>query len=866
MTSPSEPPNGKRQPPESAELTRFSADDGGEDDDEFELSDGPQTDEANLVGILGEYLLLEPIGSGGMGQVFRAEHRTMNREVAVKVLSRKIAGRQDLLEQFFSEIRAVAKLMHPNIVTAFDAGSVGDTHYLVMELVHGEVLSARVRRDGPLSAADAVNILDQAAQALNYAHSVGIIHRDIKPSNMMITPEGVLKILDFGLAQLGAKEPADQLQNMFMGTPEYMSPEQIENPDEVDGRCDLYSLGASLYFLLTGQAMFSGEQMQVARAQIRQKPTPLFVARNDVDLRLDAVFQKLVAKDPADRYASGKQLMDNLATLNLTSQSATGSTFAKGGYRLGSDSPTSVAFDKSTLAKKSQILAIDLGMLASTVARYDDDLGPQVISQGEGNSQHMRNMLWSSGEQIKIGAEAVAMRQTDPENVFHSVQRRLGASLVSKPFGGKVVPPEVMLAAVLRQLVHNSASASENSSSAIVTVPSCYDQMHRRAIRNACQIAGIELVQLLDKPLAAALGWLDVNFRLANATAQSNVADSKLLMVHVGGSGLEASVMHVHGLTVTQLGVGGHWKLGSQRWQHLLTEYFATVLKEKTGQSIRDDVAGATRLQRTVELAMDRLTRTSKVELRFDWRDTSVQQTITQEGMVKIAPDLTLSIQQAVALACETAKVDLSDIDYLLLAGSMLQMKPVRRIVQSMIPHDLKYTLLEKADFARGAAIQANHASTLSSNTAQTLRAIGSSAYDIALLAETGEGKSKSRVLMSKATTVPTSVARTIRPQVLAGKLGFPKLQLIESSNIGNNNWLRLGSANPEQIFPERPKDDPLQLRLEVDESGILETSLLWPAGNRQRAVPASSDPELTPSDIQSWTEWLETIMLCSES
>lgn len=862
MSSQFDPLQPKKELPE-LDVTRFtSADD---HDDDFELSSDTPAESPVLVGVLGDYLLLEPIGAGGMGQVYRAQHRTMNRDVAIKVLNKSIAERQDLLEQFFIEIRAVAKLMHPNIVTAFDAGTDGTTHYLVMELVDGEILSSRIRRNGPLDAAEAVDILEQATQALDYAHRQGIIHRDIKPSNMMLTSEGTLKILDFGLAQLGVKEPQDQQQHMFLGTPEYMSPEQIENPDHVDGRSDLYSLGASLYFMLTGNPMFAGEQMQVARAQIQQKPTPLFVARPDIDLRLDAVFQKLVAKNPEDRYNNALDLLGSLQKSNLTSQTATGSALTKGAYRLGSDAPTSVAYDKSTLAKKSQILAIDLGLLASTAAHYDADLGPRIISQGEGNAQHMRNMLWSSGEQIKVGTEAAKLRQVEPDRVFHSVQRKIGTPLLDRSFAGKTPPPEVMVAALLRQLVRNSASAVDNSNCAVVTVPSCYDQLHRRAIRNACQIAGIELVQLLDKTMAGALSWFDVNYRLANRSSQADIADSKLLVVHLGGSGLEASVIQVQGMTLKQLGGCGHWKLGTQRWQHLLTEYFASTLMEKTGKSIREDVAGATRLQRSVELAMDRLTRARKVELKFDWMEASIQQTITQDGLVKIAPDLTSGLQQSISSACTTAKTDLGDIDHVLLAGSMMKMQPIAKIVLGMLPSDLKQTMLEKSDFARGAAIYAHQFGGLSSSSEIAPRVVNSTAYDIALLAGS-DSAAKPRILLEKATTIPASVSRTLRPQLSNGRSSFPDLQLIESSSLGNNHWLKLGAVKPAQVFPERHSDDPLKLRLEVDDNGILETSLLWPNGNRQIAVPASSEPELTNDDLHSWKEWLETVFLCSNS
>ena len=515
--------SGEKPPPASENATRYiSAEDVDRPDDwDLEVDVHPTSGghDTGLVGVLGEYLLLEPIGSGGMGKVFRAEHRTMNREVALKILSKEIAERPSVLQQFFSEIRAVAKLMHPNIVTAFDAGGAGEMHYLVMELVKGQTLAEWVKQRGPLAEDEAISVLKQAADALSYAHELGIVHRDIKPGNLMITDKGVVKILDFGLARLATNQGLEGNKRVFMGTPEYMSPEQIQNADRVDGRSDLYGLGATLFYLLTGDTMFSGEKMQVARAQLREQPPALFEVRHGLDLRLDSIFTKLVSKDPEDRYRTADELLQHLERLGLGGKLARGDLFKKGGYRLSTDSPTRSGFSTSTLAKKSQIVAIELGLLSSGAAYCDPDTGPQLIAQDEGNPRYLRNMLWSQGKNIRIGAEAAELRQVDPGKIFHSVQRWIGQSSVQRPFGGELVPPEVIMGAILRQIMLNAAAATDATSSAIVTVPSCYGQLHRRAIRDACRIAGVELVQLLDKPLAAALSWLDLQYRLADPGA-----------------------------------------------------------------------------------------------------------------------------------------------------------------------------------------------------------------------------------------------------------------------------------------------------------------------------------------------------------
>ncbi len=460
----------------SEELTRF-ANLGGEDDSldiEFDDNGSANQNASGPLGLLGEYLLLERIGAGGMGEVFRAEHRTMNRQVALKILSRSIADRPDLLERFFHEIRAVAKLMHPNIVTAFDAGSAGGVHYLVMELVVGELLSKRVMREGPLPPALAVEILAQAARGLEYAHRLGIIHRDIKPSNMMLSltgPTPVLKILDFGLAQLERPRELSDTNRVFMGTVEYMSPEQVEHPDKVDARSDLYSLGATLFFLLTGKAMFQGEQMQVAVAQLRQPAPKLYEVRPELDLRIDAIFQRLVAKSPIDRFASAGALLTALEQANLQSKSSASTVSTVGStMRVLPDRPTAGGTSHSTVSRQIGVVGIDLGMLTSAVAYVDAKLGTAIIEH-PGSGQCLRNMMWSDGEQLVIGNEAATLRQTQPDKVFHSLQRWIGLKQIERPFGGRIVPPEIPLAAMLRYLVNNAQTAVPGASHVVLTVP-----------------------------------------------------------------------------------------------------------------------------------------------------------------------------------------------------------------------------------------------------------------------------------------------------------------------------------------------------------------------------------------------------------
>ncbi|MBY0526245.1 MAG: serine/threonine protein kinase [Gemmataceae bacterium] len=272
---------------------------------------------------VGSYRLLDLLGEGGMGQVFKAHHVPMDRIVALKIIRKEALASPTAVQRFHQEIRAVAQLTHPNIVTAFDAGQVGDRHFFAMEYVEGVDLAKLVKESGVLPVADACEYIRQAASGLQHAHERGMVHRDIKPHNLLLSrsnsgapglKSGVIKVLDMGLARLqgpaeGAVNPLTRLGTV-VGTPEYLAPEQAINPRAVDIRADLYSLGCTFYFLLTGQPPFRGEELTelLLKHQVDELP-PLEKFRNDVPAVVQSVVRKLLAKKPEDRYQTPDELL-----------------------------------------------------------------------------------------------------------------------------------------------------------------------------------------------------------------------------------------------------------------------------------------------------------------------------------------------------------------------------------------------------------------------------------------------------------------------------------------------------------------------------------------------------------------------------
>jgi hypothetical protein len=273
------------------------------------------------------YDVLELLGSGGMGAVYKAQHRRMERLVALKVISPTLVNRPDMVERFGREVKAAARLTHPNIVTAYDADAVADTHFLVMEFVEGTSLAQQVQQHGPLPVALACGYVRQAALGLQHAFEQGMVHRDVKPHNLMLTPSGQVKILDFGLARFvretapvrpavtpeaGPPGPLTETGTV-MGTADFIAPEQAADPSGSDIRADVYSLGCTLYYLLAGHAPFpEGTALDKLIAHAERTPRPLTELHGDIPPELARVVERMMAKSPADRYQTPAEAAEAL--------------------------------------------------------------------------------------------------------------------------------------------------------------------------------------------------------------------------------------------------------------------------------------------------------------------------------------------------------------------------------------------------------------------------------------------------------------------------------------------------------------------------------------------------------------------------
>jgi len=284
------------------------------------MADAAESSKIGPVTRIGSYRLVEPLGSGGMSSVYRAVHEQTGHEVAIKVLPRTLAKHATLLQRFIREARSAEALEHPNIVSIFDRGADDGRHYLVLELVPGGDLHDRVRNQGPLEIAQSVAVIKAVAEALSHAAGRGLIHRDIKPANILMTPAGLVKLTDLGLA-LSQEDEDERVtrDGTTVGTVDYMSPEQARDSRATSVRSDMYSLGCTLFFLLSGQPPFAGGNVLDKLKRHNSEPPPdIRKFRPEVPESLARLTQRMMAKKPDGRFSDYDQLIAALDSLPLT--------------------------------------------------------------------------------------------------------------------------------------------------------------------------------------------------------------------------------------------------------------------------------------------------------------------------------------------------------------------------------------------------------------------------------------------------------------------------------------------------------------------------------------------------------------------
>ncbi len=343
---------------------------------------------------LGKYKLLGHLGTGGMSNVYLAEHVLMHRRVAIKVLPKQRVDDTSYLGRFYREAEAAAALDHHNIVRAYDVDNEGGTHYLVMEYVEGRDLQRIVKEEGPMDYAAAVDYIRQAAEGLAHAHEAGLIHRDVKPANLLVDRKNVVKVLDLGLARFADEHKGsltEEHDENVLGTADYLAPEQALDSHGVDARSDIYGLGCSLYYLLTGHPPFPGGTLAQRLMRHQKQPPPkIEIDRPDVPNDLAAICMKMMAKKPEQRFRSAVEVAGVMRQWlmnhgqNVESSAGSGLLYARSVDASAAEGSAASARGSSG-ARPRNVPPISRQVIVSndTVS----DIGQSTVIRGSGASQ-----------------------------------------------------------------------------------------------------------------------------------------------------------------------------------------------------------------------------------------------------------------------------------------------------------------------------------------------------------------------------------------------------------------------------------------------------------------------------------------------
>ena len=375
------------------------------------------------------YEIIEKIGSGGMADVYKAKCHRLNRYVAIKILKQEYSGDKNFITKFRGEAQSAAGLSHPNIVSVYDVGEDNGLHYIVMELVEGITLKKFIEKKGRLAIKEAVGIAIQIAQGLEAAHNNHIIHRDIKPQNIMISREGKVKVADFGIAKAVS---ANTYTQNAIGSVHYLSPEQARG-GYCDEKSDIYSLGVTLYEMLSGTLPFAGENtVSVALLHIQSEPQPLRELVPGVQYSLDRIVQKCMQKRPENRYLSASELIVDLKR-SITNPEGDFVKLTANGYV--PDNPTK-------MFTENEVEVIRTTAAKSPVTRYDsrNKNKSQVLKEEEEELDSI-NSNWE--KVVIIGSIIVALILT--VGIFYLAARFFG---IADLFGAQPTPPPTPTVAV----------------------------------------------------------------------------------------------------------------------------------------------------------------------------------------------------------------------------------------------------------------------------------------------------------------------------------------------------------------------------------------------------------------------------------
>jgi serine/threonine protein kinase len=847
--------------PTSDEPTReFTSSDDGSDSLQFSSTSAISGGEVPEQ--IGDYAIRELIGAGGMGQVFLAEHTRMQRIVAIKMLPVERMADAAAIGRFYDEVRAASRLMHPNIVTAFDAGESEGVHYLAMEYIDGLTLTDVVAKQGPLSVGEAAGVIRQAALGLLHAHRAGIVHRDVKPGNLMRASDGTVKVLDLGLARISTANLASEVdkesndadekrsKGRLTGTLPFISPEQLEDSSVADPRSDIYSLGATMYFLLTGRPPYTGEFLDQIYGHRHGEIPDLMQARADVDMQFANIFTRMMAKSPDERYGSLDEVIDDLSEYANKSDSPVWLTeFAQ--QQTGADQSTITSV--STSRAPASVLSIDFGMFYSAAAEASPSGDVKLLCAGNGNRTIFRMAVASDDERVILGGDAMERRAEHAHNVVHCLPIYIGKKEVEREIAGRQCPPEVLMAMMFRRIRENAWPADTAPYATAITIPGSFDQLHRRSVLQAAEMAGLRSVRLLHRSIACVQSLsIDPTIESLDEDLMSldPAQDQRILFVGVTGQATEVSVMRRDSSRIHQLSTAGHWHTGTLPWLHRLVDLATKEFVRKHKFNPRKRARSAVSLQMACERAMNSMLLMPSALIKIDGPSGQISVKIERRRWLQACEDLAAGVRATIKTACREASISLRNIDICVTLGPLLRIPTIRDAVLRGHSEKLEISPLDRADTARGAA--ACLAAELPGRREISMPPRSVTSQSIGLVVNDAKGRRRILPIIPKGTALP---ARTNRRLTVGAERESMTLSLVESSGVEGDDWHSLGRHDFE-VGDSKTRTRMIGFELNVN--GVLTVRAQAPGTSGSTKLATLPTPALSDEDLIEWTKWID--------
>ena len=817
---------------------------------------------------VGRYRLDELVGTGGFGQVWRGFDPQLQRVVAIKIPRPDRLVLPDQTEWFLGEARKVASLRHPGIVPVHDVGQDGDWCFIVSDFVEGGNLAQRIAGGCP-SWEESARLVSEVADILQYAHDQGFVHRDIKPANIMLDTPGHPYLVDFGVALSKSERKGDVLDTA--GTLSYASPEQVwEGAGKIDSRADLYALGLVFYELLTGRHPFAAKKPNdLLAAILHHLPKSTRFVDPDIPPPIDEFCLRLLAKEPDNRFQSAQELASALREV-LESEDG-GSHLRKTPSRPeqkrgssnqpDSSGPTMRAIPTPPTpasTDRQPPVGIDLGTTYSVVAYLDGTGRPATVTNSTGDLLTPSAVAFEEGTVI-VGKEAVRSSVFIPDKFTECFKRDMGRPSFRRPVVGQHVPPEVLNAFLLDRLRQDAEKQLGPVRRVVITVPAFFDETRRKATQAAGKLAGLEVLDIINEPTAAALAF-GYGRSLMAGPGSAKELNERVLVYDLGGGTFDVTLIEIKGNHFRTLATDGDVQLGGKDFDERLVNHVASQFLAQHGSDPRSDAQDAAQLWLDAQDAKHALSERLKTTMTCVHSGIRMRVEVTRETFEKLTRDLLGRTEFTASLVLKQARLAWSDVDRILLVGGATRMPMVGEMLRRLSGKDPDRSQSADEVVAHGAALYAGMLMADGSSQ-QKLRfeLVNVNSHSLGVIGVITKTRERANaIVIPKNTPLPCRRVRYFR--TAKANQASVCVPVVEGESLRPEQCIALGQCIVRDLPPGLPGGTRVEVEFRYATNGRLSVSARIPAVRQSATVEVAPKEHRKLGSLSDWEK-----RLCSD-